>query len=232
MKKLRFLVIYVALLAVTILSGCTSTPEHLETGFLSNYDELKTSEEFEDARVYLAPNFSRGTVGNIEKIQVVPFEVWLQANDAAVVSSEQLTKLVLYFHSALNAALSNNYQMVDTPGPDTLTIRGAFSAIKIAQPELSPTDFIPFRMVLNAGNAAYLSATEQQDLVTQVGIEVEFKIGAEASPLFAMTNVKTLDTRVNNSKSANLDAVKQVLDNWVENFVVKLAEVRNSTGKT
>ena len=119
--------------------------------------------------------------------------------------------------------------MVNEAGAGILSIRGAFSAIKITQPELSPTEFIPFRVVLNAGNAAYLSVTKQRDLITQVGIEVEFKLGKDSPPVFAMTNVKTLDTTVSNSKSGNLEAVKVVLDTWIDNFVEKLAEVRHSS---
>lgn len=226
MKNLNYAAMLLAVLLSIVLSGCSSTAKQTQTGFLSNYSQLQTSEEFDDAKVYLASGFNRQTLGAVEKIHIVPFEVWLPASDAAMVSSDQLTKLILYFHTSLTAALSNHYQMVEQASPDALTIRGAFSAIEITQPELSPTDFIPFRVVLNAGNAAYLSATGQQDLVTQVGIEVEFKMGEEGAPVFAMTNVKTLDTTVSDTKEGNLEAVKQVLDSWIKNFVVKLEEVR------
>lgn len=208
------------------LTGCGATPEHSETGFLSNYEQLQPSKEFNDANVYIASGFGGEELANVQSIHILPFEVWLKADDLLPLGSEQLKNIVSYFKASLGQALSPEYQIVDEARQDTLTIRGAFTSIEVTEPELLPTDFIPFRVVLNAGNAAYLEATDQQDLVTQVGIEVEFLLGQSSTPVFAMTSIKKLDTTVSEGKAGNTEAVKAVLDTWIRNFVSKLEKVR------
>ena len=170
----RQLVLIVIVIANMFLSGCSSTTEHKKTGFLSNYEQLTPSTEFEDAKIYKAPGFDGPALASVQSIHIEPFEVWLKRDNLTPLGSEQIRLLVGYFHRSLESALSPYYEIVDTPDENSITIRGAFSSIKVTEPELEPTDFIPFRVVLNAGNAAYLEATNQQDVVTQVGIEVEF----------------------------------------------------------
>ena len=217
------------LLTFFVIQGCGSTAKHRETGFLSNYDQLEPSKEFKDARVYLAPAFSKETLAKVDKIFIHPFELWLTQEHLSFLGTKQLAELTGYFHAELANALSPDYQLVDEMGVNTLGIRGAFTEIKISEPELSPTDFIPFRVVLNAGNLAYLEATDQQDLVTQVGIEVEFTHEQPDKRVLAMTSVKTIDTTVSQGVEGNIQAIKLVLDTWVESFVKRLAHVRQSS---
>ena len=212
-----------------VIQGCGSTATHRETGFLTNYQQLEPSEEFENARVYLAPDFNKEKLAKVDKIFIHPFELWLTEQHLAFLGSQQVAELTGYFHTELVNALSPDYQLVEEMGPNTLGIRGAFTEIKISEPELSPTDFIPFRVVLNAGNLAYLEATGQQDLVTQVGIEVEFTHEQPDKRVLAMTSVKTIDTTVSQGVEGNIQAIKLVLDTWVNNFVKRLAQVRQSS---
>lgn len=209
--------------------GCTSTPKHINSGFLDSYDKLQQSEEFTNVLVYTAPGFDKNKLLNIKKIYVEDFELWLQQDQLHVLGSEQLAGIVVYFSDKLRKSLSQYYQIAETPDAETLTIRGAFSNIQVSSPDLSATDFIPFRIVMNAGNAAYLQSTDQQDLLSRVGIEAEFRMGQDKQLVFAMTSDKELDSTVSNDPAGNTEAVKKVLDIWIENFITKIREIHQQS---
>jgi hypothetical protein len=86
------------------------------------------------------------------------------------------------------------------------------------------------RLVLNAGNAAYLNVTNQKDVITEVSIEVEFLLGRNSKRVFAMTATKQLDLTMGESGDDGFKVVTAVLDLWVDNFIKKLASIRNKAG--
>lgn len=222
-----------ALLATLILvinTGCTSTSKPNDSGFLGNNIKLIKSGKFDDTWVNISPTFNRQQLAAVKKIKLIPFEVWLKQNTQLkekTINTTQLRKLHGYFHDKLTATLKGNYQIVEIADEDTLTIRGAFTKINLAKPELKATDFIPIRLVLNAGNSAYLMTTEQQDIVANVAIEVEFLLGSNQQRVFAMKAEKIIDLTVANSVEGNFTAVTQVLDIWADNFAKKLTQIRN-----
>ena len=81
-------------------------------------------------------------------------------------------------------------------------------------------------MVLNAGNAAYLNITDKKDVITTVSIEVELLQGLTQERIFALIATKKIDTTIANSGVDNVAAVKDLLDLWVNNFIVKLTKTR------
>ena len=122
--------------------------------------------------------------------------------------------------------VSDHLREIQEADENTLTIRGAFSGIKFSDPELSVTDFVPFRIVLNAGNAAYLMATEQKDVFTEISIETEFLLGTDSHRVFAMTASKEVEGTIDKNGNDNVKAVTEVLDIWIDNFIRRLKKVR------
>jgi len=220
------------LMISAFLSGCASHVNQVQSGFLGDYSQLKTANNFENTKIYQASNFDRDTLAAIREIKIVPFEIWIQHpenNDGIRLNPQRLQELSRYFHQQLKQALQNDYQLVEKAGSETLIIQGAFSEVKLSEPELSVTDFIPVRLVLNAGNAAYLNVTNQQDVITEVSIEAEFLLGNTSQRVFAMTATKQVDSTIGQSNDEAFKAVIDVLDIWVKNFVNKLANIRQST---
>jgi hypothetical protein len=225
MTTIQTLAVFSIIALAALTQGCTSTPQHKHTGFLASYDNLRPSNEFADVHMYTAPGFDKSQLLKINKIHVEDFELWLQSEQLQLLGSAQINDVVVYFAERLRSSLSDYYQIVETADAETLTIRGAFSDIQVSTPDLSPTDFIPFRVVLNAGNAAYLHATDQQELISRVGIEAEFRMGEDKQLVFAMTSAKELDSTVSDNPEGNTQAVKKVLNTWVDNFVAKIREI-------
>jgi len=212
------------------LNGCSSNLNQVQSGFLVDYSQLKKSEVYDNSKVFHANGFDKQTLASVKEIKIVPFEIWINADQSenlALLNPKRLQELSVYFHKRLKKALHNDYRLVDVTGSKTLTIQGAFSDIKLSEPELSVTDFIPVRLVLNAGNAAYLKVTNQKDVITEVSIEVEFLFGETQKRVFAMTATKKMDL-VTGQSDDGFKAVSEVLDLWVDNFVKKLASVRQT----
>lgn len=213
---------------VSLMQGCASTDEHTQSGFLSNYERLQPDNRYDNTRIYVDSSFDREDMAKVTKVYIHPFELWLTQESLPFLGSQQVAELTGYFHTKLSEALAPNYTLVDRMGWNTLGIRGAFTHIELSSPEMSPTDLLPFRVVMNAGNLAYLEATGQQDVVTQVGIEVAFTHNRPGKVILEMTSVRQLDSTVDKGVEGNIQAIKQVLDTWIMNFTAKLDEIRES----
>ena len=223
----NFTAIVSTLLASMVLSGCMNITDQQMSGFLKNYEGFEDVYDPDYTKVYRSENFSIDMLADMRRVKLVPFEMWVTPGAEAKFSSEDISELSQYFHQQMHDRLvANNYQVVDHAGPRTITIQGAFSGVKFDDPELMPTDFIPFRMVINAGNFAYLQITDKSDVTTKVSVEIEFLKGIRRERILAAISTKYVDTTIANSGSDNMTVVKELLDMWAEKFVGRLVEIR------
>ena len=228
MPKIDNIILLIILMVLSLsLSGCANKNIHKETGFLKNYQGFVESEQFDHTKVYRAKGLDKSALAQVKEIHLQPFEMWVTPRPDAHFNYQQLVEISEYFHQTMITKLAeNNYELVDEITSETLTIRGAFSGIRLEKPELEATDFIPFRVVLNAGNAAYLQVTNSKDVITKVSVELEFLKGTEQKRIFAVMTSKFIDSTVANDGSDNMKAVKMLLDSWVDRFVERLVSIR------
>jgi|GEM_PF-981566 len=233
MPKIKSIALLTVLIVLLLsLSGCANKNIHKETGFLKNYHGFVESKQFDHTKVYRAKEFDKTTIAQATEIKLLPFEIWVEPSPDAHFNSQQLIEISEYFHKKMISNLrENNYKVVDKVTPQTLTIRGAFSGVRFDTPELEATDFIPFRIILNAGNAAYLQVTDAKDVITKVSIELEFLKGKEQKRIFAVITSKFIDTTVANDGSDNMKAVKMLLDDWADRFVERIVVIRAESNK-
>ena len=226
--KIKSPLIPSALLALFLLSGCAANTTQQHSGYFADYNGFIDSEKYDYTKTYAVDASDRETLAQITAIHLVPFEMWLSASSNANFNPQQLAGLSRYFHAQLGRQLkASGFDITNRAAAGTLTIKGAFSGISFSAPALAPTDFIPFRIVLNAGNAAYLQVTDKKDVITEVSIEAEFLIGAQQQRIFALIATKYVDATVANSGADNVLAVQQLLDVWVTNFVAELTEIKS-----
>ncbi|RJE77876.1 DUF3313 domain-containing protein [Pseudoalteromonas citrea] len=207
------------------MSACSSL-QHTKTGFLDNYELLKPSDEYPDTLLYRSAQFDKAQLQQISTIYLPKFEVWLTANDNAEflsVNQSHIVRLSNYMQSQLKKKLSSYYQVVTnkpvTLNDQVLTIKGAFTNIDFQETSLDVRDFVPVKLVYNAGKTAYLAATEQTEAVTSVSLESAFYMGNGVQPVFMMTASKQLESVVKANGAENVEAVKAILDIWINNFV-------------
>jgi len=215
------------LLSSLLLSGCINVTDQQKSGFLKDYQGFEDVYDPDYTKVYRSENFTVDMIADMQRIKLVPFEMWVTPGPKAHFSPEELEELSRYFHQQMGQRLTaNNYKLVKLTGPRTITIQGAFSGVKFEAPELMPTDFIPFRMVLNAGNFAYLQITDKSDVTTKVSVEIEFLKGVRRERILAAISTKYVDNTIANSGVDNITVVKALLDMWAEKFVDRLVEIR------
>lgn len=217
----------ILLIIGTVISGCASTSNASRSGFLDDYSQLTPLSNYPNTFAYQAKDFDNKYLRALTKVYIQPFEVWLDENNLKGINLQQMAEFIGYFHAQLTQQLAEHYQVVTTPDNDTLVIQGAFTKAKTQAPDLSAADMLPFRIVMNAGNVAYLTATGQKDVVSEVGIEVKFTEGTTNKLLFAMAANKTLDLTVQDNASGNADAVKKVLLEWATNFAKHIHQVKS-----
>ena len=215
------------LLVCLSLSGCMNITDQQQSGFLKNYEGFVDVYDPDYTKVYRSKNFTIDMLADMQRVKFVPFEMWVTPSADAKFSPEDLHELSQYFQQQMCARLSaNGYEVVDTIGPRTMIIQGAFSGVKFEEPALMPTDFVPFRMVMNAGNLAYLQIVDKSDVTTKVSVEIEFLKGIRRERILAAISTKYVDNTIANSGEDNMTVVKELLDMWAAKFVDRLVEIR------
>ena len=210
------------------ISGCMNITDQQKSGFLKDYEGFEDVYDPDYTKVYRSENFTIDMIADMERVKLVPFEMWITPGPQALFTPEDLEELSQYFHQQMGDRLTaNNYKLVRLSGPRTITIQGAFSGVKFDDPKLMPQDFIPFRMVLNAGNFAYLQITDKSDVTTKVSVEIEFLKGIRHERILAAISTKYVDNTIANSGVDNMTVVKALLDMWAEKFVDRLVEIRS-----
>jgi hypothetical protein len=223
-KGLSLVFVFITALST---SGCINITDQQQSGFLKNYEGFEDVYDPDYTKVYRSENFTIDMIADMQRIKLVPFEMWVTPGPEAHFTPEDLEELSQYFHQQMTDRLiANNYKLVKLVGPKTIIIQGAFSGVKFEDPELMPTDFIPFRMVINAGNFAYLQITDKSDVTTKVSVEIEFLKGVRRERILAAISTKYVDNTIDNSGEDNMTVVKALLDMWAEMFVDRLVDIR------
>ncbi|MCF2857579.1 DUF3313 domain-containing protein [Pseudoalteromonas sp. SMS1] len=231
MTSLRAVLILSTLFFIT---ACSSTGRNTQSGFLPDYEVLKPSDEYQDTQLYVSREFGQDALAKIETLYLPRFEVWVNVKDTDFlnVNPQHIAKLSHYMQSEMVSKLSPHYEIV-TEQPvklddSVLTIKGAFTDVEFEPIELGVRDFVPIRLVYNAGKSAYLAATEQTEALTHVSLESVFYVGNKKEPMVMMTAHRELDSVIKADGTENVKAVKQILDIWVNNFVTAMVKDRNS----
>ncbi|MBQ4814488.1 DUF3313 family protein [Pseudoalteromonas luteoviolacea] len=231
MTSLRTLLI---LLTLCFVTACSSTGRNTQSGFLPNYETLKPSSEYQDTKLYVDNSFGKDALSKVETLYLPRFEVWINVKQTEFlnINPQHVAKLSHYMQSEMVNKLKGHYVVV-TEQPEklddtVLTIKGAFTDVEFEPIELGVRDFVPIRLVYNAGKSAYLAATEQTEALTHVSLESAFYLGDKKAPVVMMTAHKALDTVVKVDGTENVKAVREILDIWVNNFVTAMIKHRDT----
>jgi hypothetical protein len=212
-----------------LASGCANITNQQESGFLKSYEGFVDMSDPDYTKVYRDKDFTIEQLATMKRIHLAPFELWMKTGPDERLTQKELIEISSYFNEKLRAKLTKQgYEIVDRIGPRTITIRGAFSSVKFEDPELSPTDLIPFRIVLNTGNYAYLQIADKRDVTTKVSLEIEFLKGMKRKQILAAISTKYVDATIANSGTDNVNVVKELLTLWADDFVERLVELKDT----
>jgi hypothetical protein len=196
----------VAALAL-VLTACAEPAKN--SGFLSNYSQLKPDPKIEGALAYRAPNLY-----SYRKFLIDPVVVHFAPKaKGSAIEPTSLKELTDYFHDNAVKELSKSYQIVDKPGPGVLRVRLAITQISETIPLLN---IHPGTKLTGAGLGGASMEAEAIDSTT--GKRIAALMETERGNRFSIV-----------AGLSQFGHAKQVMDGWIERFVKRLDAAR--TGK-
>lgn len=218
-------------LAIIFIAGCSTRLQEPDnkSGFLNDYHLFKPNPSAEDSWVRVTQHFDLDKFKAYDKIAIAPVELWLNKNEPYLIKDKgKQEALTRYLEDTIKAKFNGRKQIVEQGTPGALLIRTAITHLGEKSPDFQARDLLPFRIVKNAGESAYLAATDQKSVIGRAGLEVEFVDNDSGNGLVAVILDSLSDELTVADKPNNIDALKAVVDNWAERLVSAFDEAENS----
>lgn len=212
--------------AIFGLGGCASSqvdPSHY-SGFLKDYSQLKPAESASGAPVmrWIDPDvkFDKYTSVYIEPSQFYP-----QPQPTAVISAQALQSITRYFDTALKRELSKNMTLAQGPGPNTIVVRPAITAVATSTEALKPYEVIPIALVAAAVNTAAGGRDQNVEIATEAAF-----LDAQTNKVLAQVVRKGSGEPLENDQTQlTLDDVKPVLDGWANDMRLSYEKLKTGS---
>jgi hypothetical protein len=122
------------------LAGCETEPTATvadsvrSSGFLSDYSMLRRGKEGQAISVYWN---EQADFNSYTKIMIEPVTIWTNPDaELNEVPAEESQELANAFHQVLHDTLSEDFEMVQVPGPNTIRLRVALTEAIASNPAL------------------------------------------------------------------------------------------------
>jgi hypothetical protein len=193
------------------LGGCASSqvdPSQY-SGFLKDYSLLKPAESATGAPVmrWIDPDVK---LGKYTQVYIEPSQFYPKPQPTAVISTQILQSITRYYDSALKRELGKDLTLAQAPGPDTIIVRPAITAVSTSTEGLKPYEVIPIALVAAAVNTAAGGRDQNVEIATEAAF-----LDAENNKVLAQVVRKGSGKSLENETTQlTLEDVKPVLDGW------------------
>ena len=159
------------LIFILLFASCSATHQidgTEKSGFLGNYSMLKDGGEEQASKRYIR----KGTKWDrYKKIIIPPIEIWAKTDsDLRDMDNDELEALLSLLHATMRKELKKNFIIVETPGPDVLTLRAAITEGQESHPIRDTlSKLTPFGIVFTYGKRIF---TGIHNHVGTVSIEI------------------------------------------------------------
>jgi len=205
------------------LGGCASSqvdPSQY-SGFLKDYSRLKPAESASGAPVlrWIDPDVS---TRQYSRVYVEPSQFYPKPQPTAVISTQTLQAITRYFDTALKRELGKDLTLAQGPGPGTIVVRPAITAVSTHNEGLKPYEVIPIALVAAAVN----TASGGRDQSVEIATEAAF-LDADSNKVLAQVVRKGAGNPLENDKTQlTLDDVKPVLDGWATDMRLSFEKLK------
>lgn len=214
-----------ALLCCTFvgLAACTSSQvdPRQYSGFLKDYSQLKPAESASGAKVmrWIDPDLN---TAKYTQVYIEPSQFYPMPQPTAVISAQALQSIARYYDTALKRELGKDLTLAQTPGPNTIIVRPAITAVYTRTEGLKPYEVIPIALVAAAVNTA--AGGRDQDV--EIATEAAF-LDADNNKVLAQVVRKGSGTALeNDATQLTLESVKPVLDGWANDIRLSYGKLR------
>ena len=223
----RAIVIAIALAtAAVIVAACATTRQSRGTGeasgFLGDYSNLRKGSKDEPQLIFIRPDVDWA---RYEMIHIESVTLWRNEKTDDVPEEEQQILTDFLFH-ALHEQLTQDYEIVDEPGPNVLQLRAAITEAKGSKAVMNTiTSVIPQLRLLTTivGMSAGTSV-----LVGKAGLEGEITDSMTGERLMAALDQRQGTKAVRGGVKTWSD-VKLASEFWAERLRKRLATLSGRT---
>ena len=198
----------------------TQKPQY--SGFLGDYSKLKPATDREGVMLYVNKS---AKYRDYTKVMFQPVEVYITPGpDYKGVQPDVLKRMSDEFIAAFKRALSPGYEVVNAPGPGVLIVRTAITGVQPVSPGLTPIDFLPVKMVFNAGRAAAGKAPQVIELTAEMEV-----LDSDKNRLAAAVANRKGDKTLQQGEQITWQHLQAISDYWAKSFRQRLDELRSAT---
>ncbi|MBC3412351.1 DUF3313 domain-containing protein [Pseudomonas sp. SWRI51] len=213
MKQLpRTTLLCAALLALVACTSNQVDPKDY-SGFLKDYSRLKPAESVSGAPVmrWIDPDIKPG---QYTKVFIEPSQFYPKPQPTEVISAQTLQEITRYFNEAMRRELGSVLTLAKQPGPNTIVVRPAITAVSTSNEGLKPYEVVPIALVAAAVNTA--AGGRDQDVV--IAVEAAFLDGSSQKVLAQVVRKGSGKELENDTQKLTLNDVKPVLDGWASDM--------------
>jgi len=200
-------------MALAILSGCSATSQKpADAGFTSSYYSGYEQREGSDGafnRLYPGADLQKYHHVSFFEPLLIQVEgdafTDIEKAEVAAISERLQQKLALAFKDLLAP-----------PGQGVLIVVPTLIGAERKTNPKDVLDFIPFRIVINAGKRAYREANDQELAQYTLAISLEGFDGESGAQVLGMIDRKTADEAVVEKGITNASDLDPVLDQWAK----------------
>lgn len=211
--------------AVLGLGGCASSqvdPSHY-SGFLKDYSQLKPAESATGASVkrWIDPNIK---LDKYTQVYIEPSQLYPHPQATSVISTQTLQSITRYFDAALQRELGKDLTLAKAPGPNTVVVRAAITAVSTSTEGLKPYEIIPIALVAAAVN----TAAGGRDQNVEIATEAAFLDGSSHKLLAQVVRKGSGKSLENDKTQLTLEDVKPVLDGWAKDMRLSYEKLKRN----
>ncbi len=213
--------------AVLILNmaGCAETQQVRDvktSGFLEDYSILRDGRENEAARVYIN---SEVDWASYDKILLDPITIWRPSKRSleAHAAVQDLERLADFFYHALYQTLSQDYEMVYDPGPNTLRVQAALTSVDESWAMLDVMTAVPGARLFSR---IHEYTTGKPLFVGEASIEFKVQDAQTPTLLFAGIDRRVGTKTIDSSAFDNWTDAEATLQFWAEQAKWRLCTLR------
>ncbi|MBD9678073.1 DUF3313 domain-containing protein [Pseudomonas sp. PDM18] len=217
---------YVALLSLLLLpllQGCAEKQVQPEeySGFLYDYSRLTEQENAAGTKVlaWIDPKLN---LMNYRSIVIERSQFYPAPKATEQLSQATMTQITDYYDKALRRELGQVLKVVDKPGPGTLVLRPAITAVSSHTQSLKPYEVIPIALI--AAGVSTAAGIRDQD--TQIGTEAAILDGPSSRVVAQVVRKGTGHALENDSQAMAASDFKGVLDGWARDMRLTYSKLR------
>jgi Protein of unknown function (DUF3313) len=220
------------LCALTILSGCAASQQARdvrEYGFLGNdYALLRPGEEGEALLVYRNPNADWAAY---DKIKLDPVTIWAgEGSEFEDFSQPERQELADTLYTMINEELSQDFEMVDQPGPGVLQIQVAITDAQTSNPTMDTiSSIVPQALLLSQAKGL---VTGKPGFVGEASAEFRATDGQTGELVAAGVDRRVGGKSVTGAPTDSWEDVREAYRYWAKQFRYRLCTERGDTDCT